>query len=38
MPNPYAGYRDLRVYQLSYRLAMEIFEETKDSRKRKGIA
>lgn len=25
----YRGYRDLKVYQLAYRLAMEIFEETK---------
>ncbi len=25
----YRGFRDLKVYQLSYRLAMEIFEETK---------
>lgn len=25
----YGGYRDLKVYQLSYKLAMEIFEETK---------
>ncbi len=25
----YNGYRDLKVYQLAYRLAMEIFEETK---------
>lgn len=25
----YGGYRDLKVYQLAYRLAMEIFEETK---------
>jgi len=25
----YRGYRDLRVYQLSYALAMEIFHETK---------
>ena len=25
----YKGYKDLKVYQLSYRLAMEIFEETK---------
>lgn len=25
----YKGYRDLKVYQLAYRLAMEIFEETK---------
>jgi four helix bundle protein len=23
------GFRDLRVYQLAYQLAMEIFEETK---------
>ena len=26
----YRGYRDLKVYQLAYRLAMEIFELTKD--------
>ena len=25
----YRGYRDLKVYQLAYRLAMEIFQETK---------
>lgn len=25
----YNGYRDLKVYQLAYKLAMEIFEETK---------
>jgi len=25
----YRGYRDLKVYQLAYRLAMEIFEITK---------
>jgi four helix bundle protein len=25
----YRGYRDLKVYQLSYQLAMEIFKETK---------
>ncbi len=25
----YKGYRDLKVYQLAYRLAMEIFKETK---------
>ena len=25
----YKGYRDLKVYKLAYRLAMEIFEETK---------
>jgi len=25
----YRGYKDLKVYQLAYRLAMEIFEETK---------
>jgi hypothetical protein len=25
----YRGYRDLKVFQLSYRLAMEIFETTK---------
>ena len=25
----YRGYRDLRVYQLAYALAMEIFQETK---------
>ncbi|MFC1510779.1 four helix bundle protein [Candidatus Margulisiibacteriota bacterium] len=25
----YRGYRDLKVYQMAYRLAMEIFEETK---------
>ena len=25
----YGGFRDLKVYQLSYELAMEIFEETK---------
>lgn len=25
----YRGYRDLKVYQLAYKLAMEIFEETK---------
>jgi len=25
----YRGFRDLKVYQLAYRLAMEIFEETK---------
>ena len=29
MNNQYRGYRDLRVYQLSYALAMEIFRETK---------
>ena len=29
MNNGYRGYRDLRVYQLSYDLAMEIFRETK---------
>lgn len=26
----YQGFRDLKVYQLSYQLAMEIFEETKN--------
>ena len=26
---PYQGYRDLKVFQLSYTLAMEIFEESK---------
>jgi len=26
----YKGYRDLKVYQLAYKLAMEIFEETKN--------
>lgn len=25
----YKGYRDLKVYQLAYKLSMEIFEETK---------
>jgi four helix bundle protein len=25
----YKGYKDLKVYQLAYKLAMEIFEETK---------
>jgi len=25
----YRGYRDLKVYQLSYKLAMEVFEVTK---------
>ncbi len=25
----YNGYRDLKVYKLAYKLAMEIFEETK---------
>jgi four helix bundle protein len=25
----YKGYKDLRVYQLAYRLAMEVFEVTK---------
>ena len=25
----YRGFRDLKVYQLAYKLAMEIFEETK---------
>jgi len=25
------GYRDLKVYQLAYKLAMEIFNETKNS-------
>ena len=25
----YRGYKDLKVYQLAYKLAMEIFEETK---------
>lgn len=29
MENPYRGYRDLKVYQLSYTLALEIFEESK---------
>ncbi|RKY57274.1 MAG: diversity-generating retroelement protein bAvd family protein [Candidatus Latescibacterota bacterium] len=26
----YRGFRDLKVYQLAYKLAMEIFEETKN--------
>ena len=26
----YSGFRDLKVYQLAYKLAMEIFEETKN--------
>ncbi|MCK5426752.1 MAG: four helix bundle protein, partial [Thermodesulfovibrionia bacterium] len=26
----YNGYKDLKVYQLAYRLATEIFQETKD--------
>ena len=29
MNRTYRGYRDLKVYQLSYQLAMEIFNETK---------
>lgn len=29
MSNQYRGYKDLKVYQLSYRLAMEIFRETR---------
>jgi four helix bundle protein len=29
MENVYRGYRDLKVYQLSYLLAIEIFHETK---------
>lgn len=31
MPTP-QGFRDLRVYQLAYQLAMEIFHESKDTR------
>ncbi len=29
MNKVYRGYKDLKVYQLAYKLAMELFEETK---------
>ena len=29
MPTPYRGYRDLKVYQLAYSLAIELFEISK---------
>jgi four helix bundle protein len=34
----YKGYRDLRVYKLSYQLAMEVFEITKDFPKEEKYA
>lgn len=37
MDRVYRGFRDLKVYQLSYRLAVEVFEESKVFRKKSGI-
>ena len=36
MPTP-LGFRDLKVYQLAYRLAMDIFRESNPSQRKNGI-